>query len=134
MKKASDQLLRLERRSKFYASERGGHFVSYQNWKLPSKLDKYSAKLTAKYLGPARLQHVFSPRVVFLMDEKGEALDKFHIGDLTAPSPKYYSNVMLGLVSIRKIKFLLTRVKNKNVSLLLFTDTKAKAYPTVRPL
>lgn len=95
MKKASDQLLMLERRNKIHTSERGGHFVCYPNWKHPRKLDKYSAKLKAKYLGPARLQHVFSPRVVSLMDEKGKALDKFHIGYLTAPSPKYYNNVML---------------------------------------
>jgi hypothetical protein len=92
MKKASGQLLRL--RNKFHTCERGGNFVCYPKWKLPRKLDKYSAKLTAKYLGPARLQHVFSPHVVFLMDEKGEALYKFHVGDLTAPSLKHYNNVL----------------------------------------
>lgn len=95
MKKASGQLLRLEGRNKFHTSERGGHFVCYPNWKLPRKLDKHSAKLTAKYLEPARLQHVFSPRVVSLMDEKGETLDKFHVDDLTAPSSKHYNNVVL---------------------------------------
>lgn len=59
-----------------------GDTVYYRNYKLSSAAKHYSAALAPRYLGPATVSKVLSPRVYELSEVNGKSLGPWHIKDL----------------------------------------------------